>query len=1099
MHRLLVSALLAVLFASPAFAQTAPRFTPDELKQGYSHRRILAKPRASISAADLQRLESSQQLRASRRFPRFGNLSILETPANTHPLAFVEKLRASGRYDYVEFDHIKKRHSVPNDPKFTSGEQWHLRNTGQLGGTPGADIGAVSAWDIRSSAADIIVAVIDTGIRATHEDLAANLWINPGEIPGNNLDDDANGYIDDVNGINAIATTPATRGNPADDSGHGTSVASAIAAAGNNAKGLAGVAWSAKIMSLKFDDANDAGSLSAEIACIDYAIAKGAKIINLSYGSSFASQSEFDAITRARNAGIIFVVSAGNDGTNNDLSANYPSNFIVDNLVAVANSTRTDTLSSASSYGPGLVELAAPGTDIATASYQGDNQYRTVSGTSFSAPITAGALALLKAQFPSDTYRQTINRLLRSTTPLPSLQNKVQTAGRLNLAAALASTVNRPFNDDFSTRSRLSGETIIVRSCSASATTEPDEPTHAGLTPAATLWWSWTPSNSGPAIITTALSDFDTTLALYTGIAINALTPVASNDNDPTNLTATTSRLQLNVTAGTTYQIAVSGKTITGGLVRLAIGTVPANDNFANATVLTGATASVTGSNALATRESGEPVLTYSTSTGPKSATGSTVWYRWIAPATRRYAVSVSNAAFDPVVGIYIGTTLNALTRVTSDDYSVSFSATVGFTYYFAVDTETTDTGAFTLSLLPDCVTALPLFSDGSTSPVSTKDNFYLFSGANGLLYYFAATNNWFKFMPGSTDVSTPTIGPDNVVYAATDSGNLRAHTPTGDTKWNQKLPTGISSSPTLATDGTVYAHCDNGQLYAVTSAGAIKWQVAIPGSSYSSASISGDGIIYIGSTDGFLYALNPADGSTKWRFNTGGEIYASPAIGSDGAVYIGNLSGQFYCLNAAGTQRYLYSTGGQSISSSAALAPDGTAYFGCYDKNLHAVSTTGARKWIYATGDEIRASSPAIGVDGTIYIGSYDRHLHAVRPDGTLREKYATGGIIRSSPVIAADGELLFGSNDDFCYILTINQGPAASPWPMHRGNPQRTGQGTGQAAITPPPPPAPNGGGGGGGGGGAPSLFFLTALGALAIGRRISKKRFIGVSHSD
>src|SRR5690606_18460238 len=146
-------------------------------------------------------------------------------------------LKESGLYVFAEPDYIRRRFAVPNDPYFP--DQWSLQNTGQGGGTAGADIDAVDAWSQRNSAETTIVAVLDTGIRTTHEDLAANLWVNEAEVPGNGIDDDGNGYIDDRHGINAlVARGQPGSGDPSDDHGHGTAVASVIAAVGNNGKGI---------------------------------------------------------------------------------------------------------------------------------------------------------------------------------------------------------------------------------------------------------------------------------------------------------------------------------------------------------------------------------------------------------------------------------------------------------------------------------------------------------------------------------------------------------------------------------------------------------------------------------------------------------------------------------------------------------------------------------------------------------------------------------------------------------------------------------------------------------------------------------------------
>src|SRR5207249_2153722 len=189
---------------------------------------------------------------------------------------------------------------LPNDPSFP--ELWGLRNTGQNGGTPGADIHAERAWNVGTGSRTVRVAVIDSGIDYTHPDLAANIWENPGEIPGNGIDDDHNGYIDDVRGWNFVANN----NNPMDDNGHGTHVAGIIGAVGNNGIGAAGVDWHAKIMQLKFLGANGSGNLSDAIRALNYAVANGATVSNNSYAGGGYYQAFADAIENARQHGHIF-------------------------------------------------------------------------------------------------------------------------------------------------------------------------------------------------------------------------------------------------------------------------------------------------------------------------------------------------------------------------------------------------------------------------------------------------------------------------------------------------------------------------------------------------------------------------------------------------------------------------------------------------------------------------------------------------------------------------------------------------------------------------------------------------------------------------
>jgi subtilisin family serine protease len=222
------------------------------------------------------------------------------------------------------------------------------------------DIGAEAAWDITTGDRGVIVAVIDTGIRTTHQDLAGQLWRNAGEVPANGIDDDANGYVDDVHGINASAET----GDPTDDNGHGTHVAGTIGAMANGGGPHVGVAWQVQIMACKSFNSAGSAATSDGLKCLNYAIRNGARIINASWGGRSRSQATCDAIAAARDAGILFVASAGNDGRDNDSVPHYPSGFDLENVISVAALDRTGNLASYSNQGRESVHLAAPGTEI---------------------------------------------------------------------------------------------------------------------------------------------------------------------------------------------------------------------------------------------------------------------------------------------------------------------------------------------------------------------------------------------------------------------------------------------------------------------------------------------------------------------------------------------------------------------------------------------------------------------------------------------------------------------------------------------------------------------------------------------------------------
>ena len=313
-------------------------------------------------------------------------------------------------------------YQTPNDQLFIL--QDALNNTGQTGGTPDADIDAPEAWDITTGNSDVVVAVIDTGIDYDHPDLAANIWINPGEIPGNGMDDDSNGYVDDVHGWNFVKNNK----NPDDDHGHGTHVAGIIGAVGNNSIGVAGVAWNVKLMPLKVLDRRGRGFTSDVIEAINYA-AHRADVINLSLGSNNFSQGMKDAIA---NASALVVAAAGNDGNNNDETPSYPASYDLDNIIAVAATNHKDKLTGFSNYGATSVDLAAPGNLIAS-TYRG-GRYAYMSGTSMATPHVSGGAALVMAAFPelNVDQDQVKDQILGGVDPIPSLQGITVTGGRLN-------------------------------------------------------------------------------------------------------------------------------------------------------------------------------------------------------------------------------------------------------------------------------------------------------------------------------------------------------------------------------------------------------------------------------------------------------------------------------------------------------------------------------------------------------------------------------------------------------------------------------------------------------------------------------------------
>ena len=360
-------------------------------------------------------------------------LRILNLPSATLKAvpAAIQSLR--GKVSFVEPDYVQHITLSPNDPDYLNGNLWGLHNTGQNAGTDDADIDAPEAWDQRTDASEIVVAVIDTGVRYTHEDLVDNMWVNSGEVPRNGVDDDNNGWVDDVYGVNAFNDN----GDPMDQQGHGTHCAGTVGGVGNNGIGITGVAWDVQIMACQFLSPFGFGMTADAIECIDYARQNGAHIMSNSWGGGGFSQALYDAISRARDEDILFTAAAGNSGSDNDAFPHYPSSYDLDNIVAVAATDRNDDITWFSCFGATSVDIGAPGQDIYSAVALSDNAYDFFSGTSMACPHVSGALALMKAAFPSSTYDQLIQRLYDSADPIPALTGLCTTGARLNISSAM--------------------------------------------------------------------------------------------------------------------------------------------------------------------------------------------------------------------------------------------------------------------------------------------------------------------------------------------------------------------------------------------------------------------------------------------------------------------------------------------------------------------------------------------------------------------------------------------------------------------------------------------------------------------------------------
>ncbi len=340
--------------------------------------------------------------------------------------------------------------TIPNDARFS--ELWGMNNTGQGGGVADADIDAPEAWDIFRGSNSVVVADIDTGVDYTHPDLAANMWVNPGEIAGNGRDDDGNGWVDDVYGIDAANNDS----DPMDDNGHGTHTAGTFGAVGNNGVGVVGVNWNVKIMALKFLDSFGSGQISDAITAIDYMTTMktryGINIVvsNNSWGwGPGYFQAMYDAIKASNDAGIMFVAAAGNSGYDNDMWPSYPSSFNLPGIIAVAATDPSDRLASFSQYGRTSVDLGAPGVNIlstvpAAGLLGSPSRYASLNGTSMATPHVTGAVALGMAYEPGSSLDYIKQLILNTVDVVPDLVNRTVTGGRLNLNRFVSSFNQAP-------------------------------------------------------------------------------------------------------------------------------------------------------------------------------------------------------------------------------------------------------------------------------------------------------------------------------------------------------------------------------------------------------------------------------------------------------------------------------------------------------------------------------------------------------------------------------------------------------------------------------------------------------------------------------
>jgi len=355
---------------------------------------------AAAAATARHHLEAVRSFPAISRERRRQHCHVRSSSQSTAEL--IAELQLDPTVELAEPNYLRHVSSIPtpNDPSFTN--LWALHNTGQTvngtTGTSGADIHFLDAWGLaKPNPPEVVVAVIDTGIDLGHPDLAANLWTNHGEIAGDGLDNDGNGYVDDIHGYDFVGHVA----NPSDAGLHGTHVSGIIAAVANNGMGVVGTAFHAHIMVLKVSSDGSTIDTASELAALNYAVLmknRGVNIvaINASFGGPSFSTSESSAIQATGNAGIVFCAAAGNDSADNTLAQTYPANYRLSNMLVVAASDSTDKLAAFSNFGSN-VDLAAPGSNILSTipTWQGTSTSTvTRAATSYAAsPFTYAGLS----------------------------------------------------------------------------------------------------------------------------------------------------------------------------------------------------------------------------------------------------------------------------------------------------------------------------------------------------------------------------------------------------------------------------------------------------------------------------------------------------------------------------------------------------------------------------------------------------------------------------------------------------------------------------------------------------------------------------------
>ena len=444
-----ISTLFFILIAiQMCIFQTTSTAAPFSDKANYKEGEVLVKFKSGIVSTSSVKAHQAVGAKVVKKFKLVQNLEKVELPEGVSVKEAVQSYMVDPNVEYAEPNYIRTPMAeIPFDTYFA--DQWALNNTGQFaGGTEDADIDAPEAWDITTGSKEVVVAILDGGIDYTHPDLIDNIWINISEACSNGIDDDFNGYIDDCQGWNFFHN----HNEPLDESGHGTHVAGIVGAVGNNFIGAVGVMWHTNLMPVKFigyhDDpeecggtTNFCGTTDDEIEGIEYAVANGADVVNMSFGGYEYSQAEYDTIAAAGAQQVVFVASAGNETNNNDEADKlYPASYGLPNIISVAATDQNDQLAPFSNFGVSSVHVGAPGVYILSTvpTYSSPTGYDFNAGTSMAAPHVSGLAGLLFSYYTHFNRYQIINTIFRYVD-LTSISGWVVKYGRINAYHALSS------------------------------------------------------------------------------------------------------------------------------------------------------------------------------------------------------------------------------------------------------------------------------------------------------------------------------------------------------------------------------------------------------------------------------------------------------------------------------------------------------------------------------------------------------------------------------------------------------------------------------------------------------------------------------------